>query len=734
MPLLVLVLFVLIIRLAAMRSRVRARSRPSSRIGWAGAIVVVLGALLPALRDAPLLAGPNALLASDAGSHLAIAQDIAKASAWHGWIPTYNGGFPIALHYPCTGWLLTAALLRLGVAPAVAVRGLGFVALLAVPLLTFVAAKRAGARASSAATGAAAIAWISPYIQFTGGWESFFVVGLLSQVLVVPMVVAWVTALVRPSRFDPAPLIAALCAATHPQVFAATVFVLTAAALGTARREVLVRVVRSAFAGGVLAVALYGPGMASMAAPFGWPPNLSWRLVGFGPARVLDWLVDGDLLDYRHGSLLTSAWIAATVAHGLRVREARSRALLIASVTTLLLCVWGPTIASAGALGRAVLSVFQPMRALVLIPLVATASIISALDLVGEWLSVATAGSRSRHARALRIAALPALLVVAAWVVLPPRFADLHATAVAQRARGGNCSPPIDGFDAPIIGRWLAEAPYGRTAFDTEAMGACASIHGAELARSGPLAATGGAGAHVGVHAVAFARLGPERAGSAARAEALGVRTLVHGASRRPEPADQWAVVDRKGTLEVSRRLGGTDFVGVGCVRKAIHGRDAAITEELFRILAEPRGATFLDDPHDLVALEPTADETPSHVTLADDGCDPRRATVREEPREPGAYEAIIEADAPVDVVFRATAYSGWQVRDGAIQIPTRRVAPGFFAARVGPGRHQLEAVVELPRWYPPTIVFSVVLALALSLTALLRDKLDALREPASRR
>ena len=79
---------------------------------------------------------------------------------------------------------------------------------------------------------------------------------------------------------------------------------------------------------------------------------------------------------------------------------------------------------------------------------------------------------------------------------------------------------------------------------------------------------TRGAGAHVGLHAIAFAQLDTS-AGTvrAARAEALGIRTLVHLSLRRPEPADAWRVVQTGGDIEISERIGGTDNVGAGCVR-----------------------------------------------------------------------------------------------------------------------------------------------------------------------
>jgi hypothetical protein len=294
MPALVLTLLVLVLRLAAKDTRPDENRTPASRRAWILATAAVVASLVPALLDAKLLAGSRSRLSADAASHLAIAQDIARHGLPHGWIPTSNGGFPVAIHYPPVGWLTTAGLLRLGVHPVVAIKGLGFVAMLAVPLLVLLAARLVQARPTSAAAGAIAIAWVTPYIQFTGGWDVFFLIGLLSQTLVIPAAIAWAASLTQRWRFDPAPLLAGLCAATHPQVFAVASIAIAASAVATWDRTTVGRTLRSVLGGGFVAIPLYGPGLSSMVAPFGWPPNLSWRHIGFGPERVFGWLVDGD--------------------------------------------------------------------------------------------------------------------------------------------------------------------------------------------------------------------------------------------------------------------------------------------------------------------------------------------------------------------------------------------------------------------------------------------------------
>ncbi|WP_437993591.1 hypothetical protein [Sorangium sp. So ce145] len=718
---------------------------PAPRLVWLAAAAAVAVALLPALRDAPALAGPGAALPKDTISHLAIAYDIATSGLPHGWIATNNGGFPIALHYPPVGWLLVAALIRLGVAPVVAVKGLGFAAFVGAPLVVLAAARAVGARPASAAAGAVALAWVAPYVQFAGGWPSFFLLGLLSQILVIPVVIAWAAAVIRPARFELGPALAAACAATHPQVFTVSAAVLGAAAIAAWDRRLCARVLRSLAGGGLVAAALYGPGIASMAAPFGWPAGLGWRHIGFGPERVLPWMLDGDLLDFAHTPVIGSAWIAACFLHATHLRAPASRAVLAASAVALLLSMSGGWIAGAGPLGRALLSLFQPMRALVLLPLVAAAAIVSALDLAAAALARIGAALAARGARRSRpalaavlpaalAAVLPAALALVAALEIPARAAELHVLAEKQAAlvASRGCPPPAEGFDPDLIARWLAEAPHGRASYAAEdEFATCSMMHAADLRRAVPMAFSTGAGAHVGVHAAAFLEVAPERPGSAARAEALGIRTLIHLTAQRPGPPEAWALVDRRGGVELSRRVGGTDYVGLGCVREVWRGREADLLAALFEHLKQPR--TVLDTPGELVALKATRGPL-ERVAVADDGCDAARASVREAPREPGAYEAIVDAEAPVDVVFRATAYSGWRVRDGGAELATRRVAPGFFAVRVGPGRHHLEAVVALPRFYLPAVALACGAALALGAPRLRRPLFRRGRLPVTRR
>ncbi len=664
---LLLVLGVLVLRLAELRAGAAARASPAPapavaaapgpapRLAWLAAAAAVAAALLPALRDAPALAGPGAALSKDTISHLAIAYDIATSGLPHGWIATNNGGFPIALHYPPVGWLLVAALIRLGVAPVVAVKGLGFAAFVGAPLVVLAAARAVGARPASAAAGAVALAWVAPYVQFAGGWPSFFLLGLLSQILVIPLVIAWAAAVIRPARFELGPALAAACAATHPQVFTVSAAVLGAAAIAAWDRRLCARVLRSLAGGGLVAVALYGPGIASMAAPFGWPAGLGWRHIGFGPERVLPWMLDGDLLDYEHAPVIGSAWIAACLPardapprpgvagrpRGVggraapvderrldrRRRPARPRAALAVPADA------RPR-PPAARRGRG-----HPQRAR---PRGRGARAHRRRAGSAGRVPLAPRGRRAPASRARRAPAGRARARRGPRDPRPrgrsPRHGRKQAALVASRG----CPPPAEGFDPDLIARWLAEAPRGRASYAVEdEFATCSMMHAADLRRAVPMAVSTGAGAHVGVHAAAFLKVAPERPGSAARAEALGIRTLIHLTAQRPGPPEAWALVDRRGEVELSRRVGGTDYVGLGCVREVWRGREADLLAALFEHLEQPR--TVLDTPGELVALEATRGPL-ERVSVAGDGCDAARASVREVPREPGAYEATVDA------------------------------------------------------------------------------------------
>jgi hypothetical protein len=216
----------------------------------------------------------------------------------------------------------------------------------------------------------------------------------------------------------------------------------------------------------------------------------------------------------------------------------------------------------------------------------------------------------------------------------------------------------------------------------------------------------------------AFFRVQPaeSRSASAARAEALGLRYLLHRAEQRPEEAGAWRVRNEAEGFELSERLGGTDLIGVGCVEERWRGS----YEELRRaLIADVDGeGRSIADPTRLIAVEQTSGPL-VREPVARGACAATGATVSERRREPGAYEATVEAPSDVDVVIRATAFPTWVVRVDGVPQPVRVVAPGFSSVRVPAGRHEVEAVVSWPRFYVAGLIVAggLIAALAVSRT-----------------
>jgi hypothetical protein len=164
-----------------------------------------------------------------------LAYAIARHGLAHGWTDAYGGGFPLGPHYPVVGWLLSAFLVKTGLQPMVAVSAVGFVSLLGAPILAFLVALRAGARPFAAITCALFLSWVTPGGYFVGGYEAFYGLGLLSQVMTVPIVVLLFGAIARHGPPWRATLAAVLAVSCHPQIATACLVVLlfTALASGT---------------------------------------------------------------------------------------------------------------------------------------------------------------------------------------------------------------------------------------------------------------------------------------------------------------------------------------------------------------------------------------------------------------------------------------------------------------------------------------------------------------------
>jgi hypothetical protein len=143
--------------------------------------------------------------------------------------------------------------------------------------------------------------------------------------------------------------------------------------------------------------------------------------------------------------------------------------------------------------------------------------------------------------------------------------------------------------------------------------------------------------------------------------------------------------------MVLSERVGGTDFIGVGCVEGEARGSNAVLHDALIQDLEGK--ASQLKDPRKLLRVV-RAEGGLQIAHVPRDGCDPEGAVVEEVPREPGAYEATVTLAHPADVVVRASAFPTWTMTVDGQRTPTFVVAPGFFAARLPAGEHHLVATV----------------------------------------
>jgi hypothetical protein len=690
-------------------------AQPTGRAFWLGLLAVV-AAGAPLLHLAPWWHTQAAF--GDAVTHARVGGDLAASGLPHGWIDSYLGGFPFAVHYPPAGWSILAALVTLGLSPLDATHTLGWLAIASTPLAFYVGLSRCGAHPGFAAIGALCVSWVAPYNGFVGGYESFFMLGLLSQVIALPVCILLMSFVARAQTAGPAALCAALAMLAHPQLAIATFVVLAVACIVAADRDALERCARSGLAALAVGLAIYGPGVATLHVPFGWPSDLGWRHLGFQPTRLEWWLRDGSLLDAWRPVVLTDLAGAAALVLLFFPRRGVARAAVVAAVLTVALSVSGHALRSLGPLGATALSVLQPLRALALVPIAAGVLVAAALEEAApriERMVELRSPGRGRYAALATIAALFALLLLA----LPDRIAYARALgedlATSAAHPCGERTP--EGYDREVVHGWMRGLSGGRLWF-TEAEPAvlrCVYDDGLQISSAVPIAATVAVGAHVGLHWSAFAELELRRPGSDRRAEALGVR---HALTLQGTDPPGWRRTAAQGALELWTHDRPTTLVGAGCVHETWRGGDAALRERLLARLEDPEGVDTLLSPDRLVALEHA--EGPVEIVRPDlAGCDASAVVIDETPREPGALEATVTSPAPVDVVLRVTAYPTWQVHvDGARLGPLRQVAPGFLSVRLPPGRHHLVATAG---WLPGQGLWLILGAVAAVLAATAR-------------
>jgi hypothetical protein len=697
----------------------RPETHASSR-EWTYAYAVVAVFLLPVLALAPAVVGRHALLPADAQAHAAVAQAIARGIP-HGWVDVYNAGFPVGLHYQSVPILVVAALVALGMSAVSAVSLVGFLAVVAIPPLLVGCLRAAGARPGPAAAGALLAFWAAPGRAFYGIADAYLAQGLLSQAFCLAVALVFLRTLLggrHPWLLAP---LAALVLLSHTQlgllVLVTATPAVAIAASGATRRAFALAV----FGALLVAGAVYGPGALAMRVPFSWSKGSLEAISSFPIESPLDWLLAGSLLDRDRLAVATVAAIFGLLGLLVSARCRSSRATVASFALLAVIAVSGRFISSTP-LGSA-LELFSPLRAAAL--LIPAAGAVAALGW-GEWLRRLERIAPRRAA--IGGAWLFALAIGAFGVATRVSWLRDRAQVETDLRGDHECGPSTpDGYRTDLVRDWVKKLSAGRLVIDTDSFRlspgvalSCPALHGLEIDSAAPLGATlGGPGSQVGVMQEAFESLRLPDPGAAARAEALGVRTVLHVRARRPQ--SPFAVQKSRGDVELSVREGGTGYVGVGCVRARWSAPDRALRDRLFATLGRP--GNVLDDPRALVELSarpgPFAEEP-----VVDEACDATAADVRESPREPGAYEAWIDASAPVDAVIRASAVPGWRVEIDGASARTRVVAPGFPSARVPPGRHHVVAVVSLPRFYLAGIFSALALVAALSV---------GLRRPAAR-
>lgn len=691
------------------------------------ALLIIVAAFYPlrALFEAwSALAGH---LPADARTHALVARQLYGESLLSGWTDRYVGGFPLALHYPIVGWLVIGLPMKLGMEPTRAVTISCTIALMTTSLIVYAIGRINGVRVLPSATGALVLAWVSPLNSFVGGYESFVVTGLVSQVMVMPTLLLWLALAIGRGSVVWAAFFAALSFLTHPQVAICAALILCLGVVAMARRALAVRASISIGFALLVAALVYGPAMADFSVPFGWPRSYPWMRLGFGPERLHAWLVDGDLLDNRRPPVLTALWAASSLLSVGRWRSPAARAVLVVSLATLFGCVVGPPIASSGAMGSRLLAVVQPLRMLALVPVAAATTTLVALQLYWDVFE----GLLERVTNVLRLPStlrgwLPGL-GLSSILAFPVAFVlqDSRQTFIRHLVADLNDSSakwPC-GSVGPSPAEWeqlrgvLSLLEGGRLWFDDgedTILSRCAQIAGLERYSRPAIANTNAVGAHVGVLKLANDSLFPGQQGWSERAEALGIRYVLLNAALDDDARESFRLQGTFGPLHLYVRSSGFDLFGPGCIDERWNGQNRALESALAQAMRERDGSAEPLNPRRWIALEPSARVlTRSPVA---DACDSSRARLDGETHSIAYHQASVTTEVATDLVLRVTASPTWHLFVDGAPVAAQLVAPGYLAVRLAPGTHRVQA----RHGYRPVTLFGFGLVLLCPLLWLL--------------
>jgi hypothetical protein len=681
-------------------------SFPRGTAVWIALRAAVLASAALFFWGTPILGHGTPLLVGDADGHAVVAKSLAGGLAAHGWTDAVASGFPIGEHYPPLGFYVLAALMKLGASPGRAVAIVALATFAAPPLVAIEAARAHRLHPLAGLAGALVLLSIEPYASYVGGWPVIARMGLVSQALGFAFACAWCASALHPRGLRVAGPSAIALVYAHPQVLVAACAGIGAAVVASGERPLVKRLARSLVPASLVAAALYGPGLASLSVPFGWP-RLGWLHLGLPPSRLASWL-EGDLLDWTSAPVLTAVLVFAVFALALRAAEPAARGALAALMTVSLLAVSGEALASLGRAGEAILAAFQPLRMMTVIPLAGAAVVMLAAD-----------GLLVRRRLGLGVAASLAALLVPTLVA---RSSTVRQTLDSQRVILDSSSCDLDGapmrVDDELRARLRAIPAGGRFAFMLpRGTVTCLRALGVESDVGAAIARTSAVGAHVGVAWEAFGDFDRASPSAFRHAEALDVRWVL--AKREAAPASPgWRVSFARGRVALFERTSRPGRIGAGCVTAELRGRDRALRDALLDDLG--RDSNVLDDPARLTALVDGPGAAVRREVEAG-GCDAAGArVVEQDAREPGVVVATVESAAPVDVVVRDSFLPSWTIEVDGAPAAVREVAPGFPSARLGAGRHRVVARVHLAgyRW-----LVLVVTAAALAYVLLRRRR-----------